>query len=218
MSIILSIILLGITLLEPVGLVKKSSSQTEGIDCVWLLDVSASMDAMDITENASPISRLIRAKSVIENTLIAHPENRYGLVIFAGTSRLISPLTSEHSSLLTFLASIDSKSISEGGTNFREALSVATQRFETRDSTPHTIVLLSDGGDQEDAPDMDSIRDIFQGKHTSLITIGIGKTRASPIPVGRDPLGEAVYKKFQGEVVLSGLSRENLKNLAKVGG
>ena len=182
-SIILSIVLLGITLLSPAGLMKKSSSQTEGIDCVWLLDVSASMDAMDITENTSLISRLTRAKSVIENTLITHPENRYGLVIFAGTSRLISPLTSEHSSLLTFLASIDSSSIGEGGTDFHEALSIATQRFEKKDSTPHTIVLLSDGGDREDAPDMSSIRNIFQGKHASLITIGLGKTHASPIPV-----------------------------------
>lgn len=202
-SLVLSIVLLGITILEPIGLMKDTSGKTEGIDCIWLLDVSASMDVKDILENNSPISRLARAKSVIESFIISHPENRYGLMIFAGKSRLVSPLTSEHSSLLSFLASIDSKSIGEGGTDFREALTVATERFETQDDTPHTIVLLSDGGDQEDAPDTGSIRSIFQGKHTNLVTVGIGKTEPSPIPVGHNPIGDVVYKKFEGETVLS---------------
>ncbi len=155
------------------GLMRNSNTPVEGIDCIWLLDVSASMDVQDITENASAISRLIKAKSIIENSLIAHPENRYGLVIFAGTSRLISPLTSEHSSLLTFLASIDSKSISEGGTDFHDALSLATERFETKENIPHMIVLLSDGGDREDTLDASSIKNIFQNKNTRLITVGL---------------------------------------------
>lgn len=113
-SLILSVVFLGTTILEPAGLMKGPSDGTEGIDCIWLLDVSASMDVEDITGDNLNISRLSRAKSVIENYVLAHPENRYGLVVFAGKSRLVSPLTTEHSSLLTFLASIDSKSIREG--------------------------------------------------------------------------------------------------------
>lgn len=216
-SLVLSIVLLSIILLEPAGLMKESSIIPEGIDCIWLLDVSASMDTLDIAEKTPAVSRLTRAKSLIENFVISHPENRYGLVIFAGTSRLISPLTSEHSSLLTFLASIDSGSIREGGTHFPDALSLAIERFETAENTPHTIVLLSDGGDQEDSPDMNSIKSIFQGKHTSLISVGLGQTTPSPIPTGRNPLGEVIYKKFQGEMVLSGLNRETLKNLSEIG-
>lgn len=216
-GLILSILLLGVTILEPTGLIKNSISPVEWIDCIWLLDVSASMDAEDIMENTSPISRLTKAKSVIENFIISHPENRYGLVIFAGTSRLVSPLTSEHSSLLTFLASIDSRSIGEGGTDFHDALSLSTGRFETKENLPHAIALLSDGGDKEDTPSMNSIKNIFQNKNTSLVTIGLGQTQPSPIPVGRDPLGEIVYKKFQWEVVLSGLNRISLKSLAEIG-
>lgn len=113
-GLILSVVFLGATILEPAGLMKGPSDSTEGIDCIWLLDVSASMDAEDIAGGNLNISRLSRAKSVIENHILAHPENRYGLVIFAGKSRLVSPLTTEHSSLLTFLATIDSKSIREG--------------------------------------------------------------------------------------------------------
>lgn len=160
-SLVLSVVFLGIAFLEPMGLMKDVSGSVKGIDCIWLLDVSSSMDTEDVTENNFPISRLTEAKSVVENYMITHPENRYGLVIFAGKSRLVSPLTSEHTSLLSFLASIDSKSITEGGTDFRDALILATERFETNENTPHTIVLLSDGGDAEDAPDMDSVRNIF---------------------------------------------------------
>ena len=90
------------------------------------------MDVLDIKESNPPVSRLEKAKSIIESYMIAHRENRYGLVIFAGKSRLVSPLTSEHGSILSFLASIDSKSISEGGTDFHEALTLATDRFDTK--------------------------------------------------------------------------------------
>lgn len=112
-SLGLSIILLATTLLEPAGLFKKPGESTEGIDCIWALDVSASMDAEDAGNSEHNVSRLARAKSIMENYMSTHPENRYGLIIFAGTARLVSPLTLESSSLLSFLASIDSKSIRE---------------------------------------------------------------------------------------------------------
>jgi len=216
-SLILSIFLIGIVFLGPVGLMRNSSTSTDGIDCVWLLDVSTSMDVRDVSENSTTISRIARSKSVIENFMISHPENRYGLIIFAGASRLVSPLTSDHSSLLTFLVSIDSRSISTGGTDFLDALKLATERFETKDNTTHAIVLLSDGGDMEDSPNMSSIKSVLQEENIILSTVGIGKTKPSPIPIGTNPFGDTVYKKFGGEIVLSGLNRESLRNLADVG-
>ena len=196
-SLILSIFLIGIVFLGPTGLMNSSPVMSDGIDCVWLLDISTSMDVRDVSEISTTISRIARAKSVIENFMISHPENRYGLIVFAGVSRLVSPLTSDHSSLLTFLANIDSGSISTGGTDFLDALKLATERFETKDNIAHTIVLLSDGGDSEDSPDMSSIKSVLQGKNIILSTVGIGKTKPSPIPVGTNPFGDTVYKKFE---------------------
>jgi Ca-activated chloride channel family protein len=66
---------------------------------------------------------------------------------------LVSPLTSESSALISFLTSIDSKSISEGGTDFKEVLQLTTDRFDTKEHNPHAIVLLSDGGDPDDTLD-----------------------------------------------------------------
>lgn len=216
-SLTLSIFLLAVALLGPSGLLRETSQSMPGIDCVWLLDVSASMDVPDVSDGDTSVSRLARAKSIIENYMVAHPENRYGLVIFAGTSRLVSPLTGEHSSLLSFLTSIDSKSIREGGTDFRNALGLAIERFDTKERAPHAVVLLSDGGDAEDAPEASSIRGLFQGKNIHLVSVGIGDEKPSPIPTGKNPFGDTVYKKFQGETVLSGLYEESLRNLAKAG-
>lgn len=145
------------------------------------------MNVEENTEEVSPLSRLARAKSIIESYIISHPENRYGLVIFSGKSRLVSPLTTEHSSLLSFLASIDSKSIREGGTNFKEALTMTVERFKTEENTPHTIVLLSDGGDKDEFIDTKSIQDILRGKYINLITIGVGQAKPSPILIGENP-------------------------------
>ena len=89
------------------------------------------MDVQDIAVDGKNISRLSQAKSLIEAYTLAHPENRYGLAIFAGQARLVSPLTTEASSILTFLASTDTTSISVGGTNFAEAINTALDRFET---------------------------------------------------------------------------------------
>lgn len=195
-SLVLCLFLIGIAFLNPAGFLYDSSIETEGIDCVWLLDVSLSMDVPDVIRDGSTVSRLMQAKSVIENFILSHPENRYGLVIFAGKSRLVSPLTTEHASLLTFLASIDSKSIGEGGTDFREALSIAIERFDTKESTPRAIVLLSDGGDREDFPDIALLRELFRGKSVQVTTVGIGNTKPSPIPIGRNLFGETAYKTF----------------------
>ena len=217
-SLVISIILLSVAFLEPMGLIQNSITRAEWVDCIWLLDVSLSMDTEDGgDDNTLNISRLSRAKSIIENYMITHPENRYGLIIFAGTSRLVSPLTAEHSSLLTFLSSIDSKSIKEWGTDFRDVLSLAVERFETKNNILNSLVLLSDGGDREDAPDMDSLRNLFQGKQAILTTVWIWKIKPSPIPMGQNPFWERTYKKFQWETVLSRLNKETLKSLATLG-
>lgn len=130
-SLVLSISILGTLLLRPMGLMYNGVPEEKGIDCIWLLDTSASMDVRDVKSGENFVSRLQGAKSIIENYMVAHGENRYGLVIFSGKARLVSPLTSDRDSLLSFLASIDSKSIHDGGTDFREALEIATTRSGT---------------------------------------------------------------------------------------
>lgn len=160
-ALVLSVIILGVVFLTPTGFVREDSYTRKGIDCIWLLDTSLSMGVEDIKTDNHTVSRLAKAKSIIEDSMMAHPENRYGLMIFAGKARLVSPVTTEHSSILSFLSNIDSKSIQEGGTDFKEAVSSVLERFSKTDDIPHAIVLLSDGGDPEDL-DSDAVKSLFQ--------------------------------------------------------
>lgn len=213
----ISMILLIVTFLGPMGLNTSPISSNKGIDCIWILDTSMSMDVTDVKYNNAQISRLARAKYVIENYMISHPENRYGLVIFAGNARLISPITTDYSSLLTFLESIDSKSIWEGGTDFYQALQLALDRFDTQKTIPHAMILLSDGGDKEDIGNKTIFDNLFLNHSAYLTTIGIWNTQWSPIPVGHNPIGEIIYKKYQDRIILSGLNEKNMEFIAKIG-
>lgn len=219
-GIILCVLFLSIALFGPVASWGDSTSDHQGIDLIWVLDVSRSMDVQDIVEGDTHFSRLEKAKSTIQSYMIAHPENRYGLTIFAGQSRLVSPLTSEGNSILTFLASIDSSSIMEGGGNFQEALRTTLDRLGTtpKDAPPRALVVLSDGGDTEDAPDIKIIKDLFVGKNTRLQTIGYGSEKGGPIPSGVDLLGATIYKQYQGETVVSARNTSTLEAIAQAGG
>jgi len=99
-------------------------------------------------------------------------------VIFAGGARLVSPLTSESESVLTFLTSIDSTTIRDGGTNFREALNTAIGRLPPKKGdNPLSLILLSDGGEEEDLADTTMISGLFTGKNITLSTVGIGSDK-----------------------------------------
>lgn len=216
-SLVITIILLALAFLGPISSLWTSNNERQGVDIVWVLDVSKSMDVQDVTEWEQTISRLTWAKKIIENYILAHPENRYGLVIFAGKSRLVSPLTFESDSVLTFLTSIDTASITDGGTNFREALDIAVGRLSGKELNPLSLILLSDGGDKEDLSDTTMISSLFTGKNITLSTIGIGSDAWWPIPTGQDMFGNVTFKLFDGEMVTSRLEPDTLKSLAKIG-
>jgi len=217
-SLIITIILLVIAFLGPISSIWISNTERQGVDLVWILDVSKSMDVQDVAEWDQTISRLNTAKKIIENFILTHPENRYGLVIFAGGARLVSPLTSESESVLTFLTSIDSTTIRDGGTNFREALNTAIGRLPPKKGdNPLSLILLSDGGEEEDLADTTMISGLFTGKNITLSTVGIGSDKGWPIPAGQDVFGNMAFKLYQGEMVTSRLESDNLKSLADIG-
>ncbi|MDP2103821.1 MAG: VWA domain-containing protein [Candidatus Gracilibacteria bacterium] len=217
-SLVIAIILLAFAFLGPISSIGISNTERQGVDLVWILDVSKSMDVQDVSEGDQSISRLTAAKKIIENFILTHPENCYGLVVFAGGARLVSPLTSESESVLTFLTSIDSTTIRDGGTDFREALNTAIGRIPPKkEDSPLSLVLLSDGGEKENLGDTTMISSLFAGKNVTLSTIGIGSDKGGPIPMGQDPFGNTTYKLFGGEMVTSGLESDNLKSLADIG-
>lgn len=204
----ITLILLGVAALGPTGLVTSSSVQ--GASVFFVLDVSKSMNVTDIEQNGTSISRLDRAKTIIHETIEKHPENRYGLIIFSGESRLITPLTSDLGAIDTFLGSVDSNSIRNGGTDFEDAIALTLSRLDPDDSGTTGIFLLSDGGEKEDLTNKERFSHLFDGKKAALFTIPVGSSDGGAIPNGTDLFGQPAFEQYQGSPVISRLNRSNL--------
>jgi len=87
--------------------VETNTQEVNWIDISFVLDVSKSMNALDFSDWEYSVSRLDFTKALLNNYILENPENRYWLVIFAGDAISTSPLTTDHSTFLTFLQNVN---------------------------------------------------------------------------------------------------------------
>ena len=192
--------------------------KSEGIELLILADVSDSMMAEDVRP-----SRLAQMKIELSKLLDLMPGNKIGIIAFAGSSALLSPLTSDPNVLKMYIDSLDINAVSTQGTNFETALQYAKEAFEkggvTQDSQSRTtrlILVASDGEDQE-AGALDSAK-ILAKEGIKIYTIAYGTEKGGVIPV-RDNFGNAIgYKKTSsGDTVITQVKGGFLKSLADAG-
>ncbi|MFV0530501.1 MAG: vWA domain-containing protein [Flavobacteriales bacterium] len=179
----------------------------EGIDLVFALDVSRSMDSEDI----SP-SRLIKSKKIIKELMGELAGDRIGLVAYAGTAHKMMSLTEDYTSLQILLNGINSDIISSQGTSLANAINQSVDLFEKDAPGDRAIVIISDGEDHEE--DIEDAVDRAKEAHVNIITIGIGTKNGGPIPIlqGGRKIG---YKEQYGETVITQLNEKALKNIAE---
>ncbi len=192
------------------GLVIPDGTQKvnrKGIDIMFALDVSKSMLAQDIKPN-----RLERAKQVITNIINNSPDDRIGLVVFAGRAYLQMPMTIDHAAAKMYLSSASPDDIPSQGTVISQALKMSGAAFNPKDKTYKAIILLSDGEDH----DKDALKAVKQLSEDGIMvnTIGIGSTQGAPIS---DPQTNSYKRDEQGNVVISKLNEEELSNIADKG-
>lgn len=192
------------------GLVIPDGTQKvnrKGIDIMFALDVSKSMLAQDIKPN-----RLERAKQVITNIINNSPDDRIGLVVFAGRAYLQMPMTIDHAAAKMYLSSASPDDIPSQGTDISQALKMSGAAFNPKDKTYKAIILLSDGEDH----DKDALKAVKQLSEDGIMvnTIGIGSTQGAPIS---DPQTNSYKRDEQGNVVISKLNEEELSNIAAKG-
>ena len=133
------------------------------MDTVFVLDVSKSMNSLDVRQWERNISRLDWAKNIIKNMITQSPEHRYSLVIFAGEALSISPLQSEHSHILSILPSINYQNIYVQWSAFEKALEHWMRRINTEENKKNTaIIFLSDGGDDSSDSNYNSVHEAFK--------------------------------------------------------
>lgn len=192
------------------GLVTPDSNQKinrKGTDVMIALDVSKSMLAQDIKP-----SRLERAKQLISTIIDNSPEDKIGLVIFAGRAYLQMPLTVDHEAAKMYLASASPDDVPTQGTVISDALKMCDAAFNPNEKTFKSVLLISDGEDHDD----DAIKEAKDlGKEGIMInTVGIGSPQGAPI---LDPTTGQYKKDDKGETVITKLNQKELSDIAKAG-
>ncbi|HPS52057.1 MAG TPA: VWA domain-containing protein, partial [Phycisphaerae bacterium] len=118
--------------------------QQKGVDIMFVLDVSRSMLAEDVTPN-----RLMRAEEYIGDMLDDMKGDRAGLVVFAGSEKLLVPLTGNYSEIKMALQEAGPQSVVRGGTALGDAIRVSARSFLDKTPDYKAIVVFSDGEDMD---------------------------------------------------------------------
>ncbi len=177
----------------------------KGIDVVIALDVSKSMLATDLAPD-----RLERAKQLINKLMNAMPNDRIGLVLFAGQAYLQMPLTTDHGAAAMFVSSASPGAVPQQGTVIREALTRSAGAFNAVERRFKAVVLISDGEDHDEEAIKTSKELAAQGM--MINTVGIGSPEGAYIP---DPATGGNKKDELGNDVISKLNEEELKQIAE---
>jgi Ca-activated chloride channel family protein len=178
--------------------------QRKGVDVMLVLDVSKSMLARDIKP-----TRLEKAKQFLLRLTDQLPNDRIGLVLFAGRAYLQMPLTSDHGAARMYIQDASPDAVPTQGTVIAEALTMANAAFNTKERKYKSIVLVSDGEDHD--PDAAKVAKQLAQDGVLINTVGIGSPDGSPI---EDPITGELKKDQEGHTVMSKLNEAELQLLA----
>jgi Ca-activated chloride channel family protein len=185
---------------------KLREHEAKGAEIMICLDVSNSMLAEDYSPN-----RLERAKLAISRIVDRLQDDRIGLIVFAGSSFVQLPITTDYVSAKMFLNSIDTGSVPVQGTAIGDAVLTAARSFSAQSEKSRAIIVITDGENHEDDP-VDAVRQVAE-MGIKVYTIGVGSLRGQPIP--KD--GE-LMKDREGNIVVSRLDEGTLQQMADAGG
>lgn len=206
------LILMVIALARPQIGLKDTIVRREGIDIVLVLDVSTSMLAEDFIIKGARQNRLEIVKKVTSDFIAKRPNDRIGIVIFAGRPYILSPLTWDHDFIETRLREIEAGMI-EDGTAIGSALTTAVNRLRESETKSKVIILLTDGVNNAGNIHPETAGEAAAALEITVFTIGAGSDGPVPYPV-IDNWGRKVYQKVQ-----IGLDEDLLKQVAeKTGG
>ncbi|MEZ5046599.1 MAG: VWA domain-containing protein [Chitinophagaceae bacterium] len=178
--------------------------QRKGQDIMLVLDVSKSMLAKDVAP-----SRIEKSKQFIYKLIQKLSNNRMGLVLFAGRAYVSVPLTSDMNALQMNLSLASPNMVPSQGTVLHDAIQMAKQSFNTKDTKYKCIVLISDGEDH----DKDALQEAKKAYEEGIIihTVGIGSVEGTTL-IDEDS-GE-LKKDEDGKIIVSKLNEDILQEIA----
>jgi Ca-activated chloride channel homolog len=177
-----------------VGLARpqRTHSRTEvtanGIDIVLGLDVSGSMQALDFLVDNYRVNRIAVVKSVVSRFIDERPNDRIGLIAFAASPYIVSPLTLDHDWLLQNLDRVN-VGLGDDGTAIGSAIAAAVNHLRTTTAKSKVVILLTDGVNNSGKISPLAAAEAARALGVKVYTIGVGVRGKAPIPV-RDDAGK----------------------------
>jgi Ca-activated chloride channel family protein len=208
--LVIGISFLVISLVNPKMGTKLKTVKREGVDVVFALDVSKSMLAEDIAPN-----RLEKAKQIISKIIDKLGSDRVGIIIYAGNSYPLLPITTDHAAAKMFLQNASPDMVSSQGTAINEALNLAKTYYNNDEQTNRFLIIISDGEDHQE--ETKQVAQNMSEEGVKVYTIGVGTEKGGPIPIKVS--GSLVgYKKHKGETVVTRRKAEVLEEIANAAG
>lgn len=178
---------------------------SEGVDMILALDVSGSMQAVDNRQalqvamrhgyyydrGSSLSNRLQYAKKFTADFIAKRPNDRIGLVVFAGYSFTKCPLTFDHSLLVKMLDSASFRSVKEQSTAIGLAIANGVNRLRTSRAKSKILILITDGENTAGSIDPFTAAEIAKTMGIKVYTIGVG-SETPLVPANR---GKPYYVK-----------------------
>jgi Ca-activated chloride channel family protein len=178
---------------------------TRGIDIVMSMDLSASMLARDLKPN-----RLEALKTTVAHFINGRPNDRIGLVEYAGESFTRTPLTSDKELLLRSIKEMEYNTVIEGGTAIGSGLATAVNRLKDSRAKSKVIILLTDGVNNAGFIDPKIASELAVEFGIKVYTIGIGTNGMAMSPIAIRPDGSFQYGNVPVEI-----DEQLMKDIAK---
>ena len=190
---------------------RELTRDVEGIDLVIVLDISQSMTADDVEP-----TRMRVAQENLATLVQAQRGSRFGLVFFAGSAFLRSPLTTDSQAMTQLILRADREAgLTRVGSDLGAALLQAGAILESSENSGRAVVLVTDGEDHEGTYEEQAAALAEQG--VVVYTAGVG-TAEGALLYDINPNGERVPKITAEGPVISSLVEESLETIARLGG
>ena len=187
---------------------KLQKVKHNGVELMIAVDVSNSMLAEDLAPN-----RMGRAKQLLSRLIDQSQNDKVGLLVFAGTSYVQMPMTTDVSSAKMFLNSIHPGMVSIQGTAIGSSIQMAKNMFTPDVETGKSIIIITDGENHEDDAVEQAKKAFEQG--ITVNVMGVGTPQGSPIPIEGT---KSFRRDRQGNVVVTKLNETMCQEIAAAGG
>jgi Ca-activated chloride channel homolog len=177
-----------VALARPQSTSIDEKTSTLGIDIVLSLDISGSMLARDFKPD-----RLQATKKVARDFIQSRPNDRVGLVLFAGESFTQVPITSDHKVVLNQLEKIE-YGLLKDGTAIGMGIGTAVNRLKDSKAKSKVIILMTDGENNAGLIDPITATEAAMQFDVKIYTIGVGSKGQALMPAYMLPNGELKFE------------------------